>query len=253
MKLEPDVLRETWVKYKADNLIEDRNKLIEHYEPLVSYVSSRINVSLSSSMDKGDLYSYGIFGLFDALEKFDIHRGIKFETYGISRIRGAIIDELRALDWVPRSVRTSLKELEAARLVLEGFGNYNPSDSDLAEALDWDIAVVRRVQGDRNSLSVFSIQSMLEASESEAAMSAEDRLEDIGESTPEFAIKSKEIIEALANGISKLSDKELILLALYYVEGLTLSEIGAMLNVTESRVCQIHTKAISDLQLKLKG
>jgi RNA polymerase sigma factor (sigma-70 family) len=172
----PDVVARLWDDFKQRQGIDARERLILHYSPLVKFVAGRVGSGLPQNLEQADLVSYGIFGLIDAIEKFDPARGFKFETYAIARIKGAIIDELRSIDWVPRSVRAKARAIERAEV--------------------------------------------------------------------------DEMKHLLADAINRVPDRERLVLTLYYYEGLTLSEIGDVLGVTESRVCQIHTKAILQLRAR---
>jgi RNA polymerase sigma factor for flagellar operon FliA len=246
-----DELGMRWDAFKTSGDGDAREKLILHYAPLVKYVASRVATGLPSSVDQSDLVSYGMFGLIDALEKFEPGRGNKFETYAIPRIKGAIIDELRAMDWVPRSIRFKARELEKAQADLEAMLKRQPSEGELAERL----GVTRRELHDMltqiSFVSVLALDEVVSAGADRGEqVSLIDTLADKG-IDPTGGVESQETRGLLAAAINSLSEREKIVVTLYYFEGLTLAEIGEILGVTESRVCQIHTKAVGGLRGQL--
>lgn len=246
-----DELARLWESYKADGSGDARERLILHYAPLVKYVASRVATGLPASVEQADLVSYGMFGLIDALEKFEPARGNKFETYAIPRIKGAIIDELRAMDWVPRSVRFKAREMEKAHADLESIHKRAPTEREMAERLGISISELHDVVSQISFVSVLALDELLSVgSDRSDSISLIDTLADrnLG---PGFGLESQETRGMLAAAIGSLSDREKIVVTLYYFEGLTLSEIGDVLGVTESRVCQIHTKAVNQLRLQL--
>src|SRR5262245_59729666 len=228
-----------------------REKLILHYAPLVKYVASRVATGLPSSVDQHDLVSYGMFGLIDALEKFESGRGNKFETYAIPRIKGAIIDELCAMDWVPRSIRFKARELEKATADLEAMLKRQPSDEELAERLGMSRRELHDMVAQISFVSVLALDEVVSAgSDRGEQVALIDTLPDKG-IDPTWGVESQETRGLLAAAINSLSEREKIVVTLYYFEGLTLAEIGEILGVTESRVCQIHTKAVGGLRGQL--
>jgi RNA polymerase sigma factor for flagellar operon FliA len=228
-----------------------REKLILHYAPLVKYVASRVATGLPSSVDQHDLVSYGMFGLIDALEKFEPGRGNKFETYAIPRIKGAIIDELRAMDWVPRSVRFKARELEKAQADLEAMLKRQPSEEELADRLGMSRSELHQMVSQISFVSVLALDEVVgSGSDRGESVALIDTLADKG-LDPTWGLESQETRGMLAAAINSLSEREKIVVTLYYFEGLTLSEIGEILGVTESRVCQIHTKAVGGLRGQL--
>jgi RNA polymerase sigma factor FliA len=246
-----DELAARWDAFKADADDEAREKLILHYAPLVKYVASRVATGLPSSVDQHDLVSYGMFGLIDALEKFEPGRGNKFETYAIPRIKGAIIDELRAMDWVPRSVRFKARELEKAQADLEAMLKRQPSDEELAERLGMSRRELHDMVAQISFVSVLALDEVVSAgSDRGEQVALIDTLPDKG-IDPTWGVESQETRGLLAAAINSLSEREKIVVTLYYFEGLTLAEIGEILGVTESRVCQIHTKAVGGLRGQL--
>jgi RNA polymerase sigma factor for flagellar operon FliA len=241
-----------WARFKGEGRTEDRDALIVHYAPLVKYVAGRVAVGLPQNVDQSDLVSYGIFGLIDAIEKFDLARGFKFETYAISRIKGAIIDELRSIDWVPRSVRAKARNLEKAYSKLESELHRTPTDAELAEELDLTDAQLQQTFSQISFIGLVALDETLSGAGGERgeAMSLGDTVPDTGPG-PMASYEVEEMRQILADAINGMPEREKIVLTLYYYEGLTLAEIGQVLGVTESRVCQIHTKSVIHLRAKI--
>jgi RNA polymerase sigma factor FliA len=247
----PDELVELWQEFKATAAAEARERLILHYAPLVKYVATRVATGLPASVEQADLVSYGMFGLIDALEKFEPARGNKFETYAIPRIKGAIIDELRAMDWVPRSVRFKAREIEKAVADLESMLKRAPAEKEVAERLGVSVSELHDVITQISFVSVLALDELLSVgSDRGEQVSLLDTLADKG-TDPTSGVEGQETRALLAGAINSLSEREKIVVTLYYFEGLTLAEIGDILGVTESRVCQIHTKAVNQLRLQL--
>ena len=246
-----DELAIRWEVFKQTADGDAREKLILHYAPLVKYVASRVASGLPSSVDQHDLVSYGMFGLIDALEKFEPGRGNKFETYAIPRIKGAIIDELRAMDWVPRSVRFKARELEKAQADLEAMLKRQPTEEELADRLGMNRRELHEMVSQISFVSVLALDEVVSAgSDRGESVALIDTLADKG-IDPTWGVESQETRGMLAAAINSLSEREKIVVTLYYFEGLTLAEIGEILGVTESRVCQIHTKAVGGLRGQL--
>jgi RNA polymerase sigma factor for flagellar operon FliA len=246
-----DELAIRWDSFKRDADADAREKLILHYAPLVKYVASRVATGLPASVDQHDLVSYGMFGLIDALEKFEPGRGNKFETYAIPRIKGAIIDELRAMDWVPRSIRFKARELEKAQADLEAKLKRRPSEGELAERLGMSRRELHAMVSQISFVSVLALDEVVSAgSDRGDQVTLMDTIADKG-LDPTWGVESQEMRGMLAAAINSLSEREKIVVTLYYFEGLTLAEIGEILGVTESRVCQIHTKAVGGLRGQL--
>jgi RNA polymerase sigma factor for flagellar operon FliA len=245
-------LRSLWEKFKATGDSGTRERLILHYSPLVKYVAGRVGVGLPPNIEQADLVSYGIFGLIDAIEKFDITRAIKFETYAISRIRGAIIDELRAIDWIPRSVRYKAREVERAYAALEGELHRTPTEPEVAERLGMTLDELHQVFSQVSYVNVVALDELLTVGgEKGDKLSLVDTLEDTKAEDPVAAFETEETKFLLARAINQLPEREKIVVTLYYYEGLTLAEIGRVLGVTESRICQMHTKAVLQLRAKM--
>jgi RNA polymerase sigma factor FliA len=240
-----------WARYKDEQDSAARDQLILNFSPLVKYVAGRLASSLPQTVDTADLISYGIFGLIDAIEKFDPARAIKFETYAISRIKGAIIDELRAMDWVPRSVRSRAREIEAAYVALENSLRRVPSDREVAEHMGISIKEFQDVLAKLSYTSVVSFEELWVGGERDEGQNAIGSIKDDTAEDPVAIFETGEIKDILAGAIDKLPERERTVIALYYYEGLTLKEIGQVLGVTESRVSQLHTKAVLRLRAKL--
>jgi RNA polymerase sigma factor for flagellar operon FliA len=241
-----------WKDYKASKDEKLRERLILHYSPLVKYVAGRVGVGLPPNIEQADLVSYGIFGLIDAIEKFDLERAIKFETYAISRIKGAIIDELRSIDWIPRSVRYKAREVEKAYAALEAKLHRSPTEAEVAEELGIKLEELHTIFSQVSFVNVVALDELLSAGgEKGDKLSLVDTLEDTKAEDPVAAFETEETKYLLAKAINTLPEREKIVVTLYYYEGLTLAEIGQVLGVTESRICQMHTKAVLQLRGKI--
>jgi RNA polymerase sigma factor for flagellar operon FliA len=246
-----DELGQHWHRFKSTGEDDAREKLILHYAPLVKYVASRVATGLPASVEQADLVSYGMFGLIDALTKFEPGRGNKFETYAIPRIKGAIIDELRAMDWVPRSIRFKAREIEKAHTDLESMLKRQPTEQEMAERLGITRRELHDVVSQVSFVSVLALDELVSVGADRGEqVSLIDTLADRG-IDPTSGVESQETRGLLAAAINELSEREKIVVTLYYFEGLTLAEIGQILGVTESRVCQIHTKAVGGLRGQL--
>lgn len=241
--LTDEQLNEAWDLYKNQGVSSAREILIIHYTPLVTTVAKRIGVTLPSHISDEDLVSYGVFGLLDAIEKFDLERSVKFQTYASQRIHGAIIDELRAIDWVPRSVRSQVRSINQATQELETQLQRQPTDGEIANQLEIPIAELHHMRGQQNYIHLGSLDALVDP-DGESEYSLMNQLEDIRSDSPNSVLNLEEIKRSLARVIRALDERETVVLALYYYEGLTLAQIGRALRVTESRVCQLHTRAI---------
>ncbi|MFE5584206.1 RNA polymerase sigma factor WhiG [Kitasatospora sp. NPDC056531] len=245
-------LEELWRSYKETGDQRLREQLILHYSPLVKYVAGRVGVGLPSNVEQADFVSSGVFGLIDAIEKFDIGRAIKFETYAISRIRGAIIDELRALDWIPRSVRQKAKAVERTYATLEARLRRTPHDPEVAAEMGIAIEDLHAIFSQLSLANVVALDELLHpVGEGGDRLSLMDTLEDHGADDPVEVAEDRELRRLLAQAVNTLPEREKTVVTLYYYEGLTLAEIGQVLGVTESRVSQIHTKSVLQLRAKL--
>ena len=247
-----DSIQMAWEEYKDSAAPSARDQLILNYSPLVKYVAGRVAVGLPANIEQADLISYGIFGLIDAIDKYELDRGIKFETYAISRIRGAIIDELRAIDWVPRSVRFKAREVEKAYTSLENRLKRPPSDAEIAEEMGVTPADLGRIYTQLSTVSLVALDELMSVDgERGDKLSLVETLEDTKTAGPVGTLESEEMKLILAEAINRLPEREKIVITLYYYEGLTLAEIGQVLGVTESRICQMHTKAVLALRGKI--
>jgi RNA polymerase sigma factor for flagellar operon FliA len=245
-------LRSLWETFKATGDSALRERLILHYSPLVKYVAGRVGVGLPPNIEQADLVSYGIFGLIDAIEKFDLERAIKFETYAINRIRGAIIDELRSIDWIPRSVRFKAREVEKAYQSLEAKLQRTPTEAEVAHELGVKLEELHAIFSQVSFVNVVALDELLHAGgERGDKMTLGDTLEDPKAPDPINLFEGEETKYILAKAINTLPEREKIVVTLYYYEGLTLAEIGQVLGVTESRICQMHTKAVLQLRGKI--
>lgn len=226
-----------------------RDRLVLHYAPLVKYVAGRVGTGLPSHVEVSDLIQSGIFGLVDAIEKFEPERGLKFETYAMQRIRGAILDDLRAQDWVPRSVRSRARDVERALERLEAKLQRSATDNELADELELSTDELRELFAQLQMTSVVALDDLIGVGNAAASLAEtlpDDRAED-----PVAALVDRDSRRQLAEAVERLSDRDRIVVTLYYFENLTLAEIGKVLGVTESRVCQLHTRAVLRLRSKL--
>ena len=245
-------IAELWRDYKTTKQDRLRERLILHYSPLVKYVAGRVGVGLPPNIEQADLVSYGIFGLMDAIEKFDLERAIKFETYAISRIKGAIIDELRAIDWIPRSVRYKAREVEKAYAALEARLHRTPTEAEVAGELEISLDDLHTIFSQVSFVNVVALDELLSSGgERGDKLSLVDTLQDTRAEDPVGVFETEETKFLLARAIGTLPEREKIVVTLYYYEGLTLAEIGQVLGVTESRISQMHTKAVLQLRGKL--
>jgi RNA polymerase sigma factor FliA len=249
--VDPEI-RALWERYRESSGADVREQLILTYAPLVKYVAGRVGIGLPATIEHADLVSYGMFGLIDAIQRFDLAKGVKFETYAITRIKGAIIDELRSVDWVPRSVRAKARTIDRAMQKLEGELRRTPTDEELAD----EIGVSKGELADMlEKVSFTSIVALDEAlnvgGERGERLALIDTLQDINAIGPEENVDDIETKRLLLEVIDRLSEREKTVVALYYFEGMTLAQIGGILGVTESRVCQIHTKAVLSLRSKM--
>lgn len=240
-------IQDLWADYKGSGDEGSREGLILHYSPLVKFVAGRVGSGLPRNVDQNDLVSFGMFGLIDAVDKFEPERGFKFETYAVNRIKGAILDELRALDWVPRSVRSRAREIQRTMAELEHRFQRTPSEDEVADSMGVSADTLRGQLGEIANLGFVALDELLTASEKDSG-SMSEVIPDPLALDPSGSFEKEETRYLLADSINRLPDRERLVLTLYYYEGLTLAEIGGVLNVTESRVCQIHTKAVMSLR-----
>ncbi len=246
-------LRELWRRYKSDGDHRARERLVLAYSPLVKYVAGRTAAGLPPHVEEADLISYGLSGLIAAIERFDPAREIKFETYAIMRIKGAIIDELRAMDWVPRSVRARAREVERANAKLEHTLQRAPTDKEIAAEMKVSVDELNDSLLAISHSSMVALDELWSTSDSSGdQVSLMDTLEDTTAPDPAKALDVGDLKDRIADSIATLPEREKLVIALYYYENLTLREIGEVLGVTESRVSQLHTKAVLRLRSRMQ-
>jgi RNA polymerase sigma factor FliA len=247
-------LRELWRRYKESGDKYAREQLVLAFSPLVKYVAGRMSTGLPAHVEESDLISYGLLGLISAIERFDPDREIKFETFAITRIKGSIIDELRSLDWVPRSVRARARQIEKANAMLEHRLHRAPTDAEVAAELEMSVEEFQESLTRISNSSVIALDELWTLSDSSGdQVSLLDTIQDPDAIDPAHAMDATETKDRLADAIARLPEREKLVVALYYYENLTLREIGEVLGVTESRVSQLHTKAVLRLRSRLQG
>ena len=232
---------------------ENREEVIVKYSPMIKYVANRIAMRLPPHVEVDDLISVGVLGLMDAISKYDPTRGAKFKTYAEFRVRGAILDELRSMDWVPRSVRQKASNVDAVVQKLQGKLNRNPEDEEVAKEMDLSLDKVYDTLNETKSMPVFSLEDLGIAKETGEQQSLLDCLAGKADADPQTQIRLTELKGIIAKSIDTLPEKERLMVSLYYYEELTMKEIGVVLDITESRVSQIHSKAVYHLRTKLKS
>ncbi|HEY1407054.1 MAG TPA: RNA polymerase sigma factor WhiG [Spirochaetota bacterium] len=238
------------VKSKGQDM-ELRDYFVMKYSPLVKYVAGKVSMGMPQSIEFDDLVSYGTFGLIDAINKYDPDRGIKFKTYAMTRIRGAIFDELRSIDWIPRSIRQQAKKIEQAIAELENKLGRTVEDEEIARELGISTDDFQSVLSKVSGTSMLSLNDIWFLGDDSDELSILETLEAPDNMNPDVLIEKEEIKDFIVDAIKKLPDKERKVIVLYYYEDLTLKEIGQVLDVTESRVSQLHTKAIMRLRGRL--
>jgi RNA polymerase sigma factor for flagellar operon FliA len=246
-------IRGVWVEYRRTRDRALRDRLIVTYAPLVKYVAGRLGSGLPAHVEEADLVSYGLLGLIGAIDRYDPDLDIKFETYAIARIRGAILDELRALDWVPRSVRARARAIERAIATLEAKLGRAPTDEEIAQKVGITTEELEESLVDIGRSSIAALDELWTSSGEGDQVSLLDTLEDSSAPRPAEALDDTELRETLADAIAHLPEREKVVITLYYFEELTLREIGEVLGVTESRISQLHTKAVLRLKARLSG
>jgi len=244
------VVEALWRRWVRDRDAADRERLILHHAPLVKYVAGRLSVGITAAVDAGDLISYGMFGLIDAIERFDPDRGTRFESYAIPRIRGAIVDELRATDWVPRAVRDHGRAVQTAVAELEATLRRTPTDAELAGHMGIDVDRLHHILDQVSLTSLVALDQLFVDAEG-GQSSLADTLHDPQAIDPQGRVERVEQRQALRVAISRLDERDRAVIVLYYLEGMTLAQIGDILRVTESRVSQLHTRAVLALRAKL--
>ncbi len=237
MSIEVGSVEDLWRQYKATGSSELRNQLVLQYSPLVKYVSGRVRSGLPQNVESADLVSEGVIGLMDAIDKFEPARGLQFQTYAVPRIRGAIIDSIRAADWVPRSVRSRQRDVDRAREALQQRLSYTPSDDEVCAEAGITLKELRELKDRPNSFS--------HAEDDEIAA-----LDDLAPAV-DAALEDEDTRRSLLAALRTLPERDQIVITLYFFEGLTLGEIGQVLSVTESRVSQLRTRATASLRTSL--
>jgi RNA polymerase sigma factor for flagellar operon FliA len=237
-------VEELWAAYLAEPTRALRDRLVVHYTPLLRAVAHRLGSALPSYVEVADLVQCGVFGLIDAVERFDRERCPRFESYAVPRIRGAILDELRAQDWVPRTVRGRVRELERAQERLEGRLQRAATDAELAEELGLQVQEVRAIG---RQVQLISVEALDESSGGVSEVLADD-----GAPDPMAVVQAAEMLRQLAFAVAQLEERDRDVVRLYYLENRTLAEIGRLLGVTESRVCQLHTRLVGRLRGRLE-
>jgi len=238
-----------WAQFRQDNDPQERQRLLEQYLPLVKNVAGRMAMGFPKSVEVCDLINTGVIGLIEAMSKFDPARGVKFETYAVPRIRGAILDELRSLDWVPRSTRAKSREIDKATARLENQLGRRPSQRELAKTLKVSTGELFSAVDDISSATMLSLDEMIYKEEDNRQVPRVETLPDLTSESVLGELEKQELKAYLVQAISHLTEQERLVVALYYYEELTLKEIGEVMQISESRVSQIHTKSV----LKLRG
>ncbi len=245
----PQRQQELWKKYKKTGDPAIKEQLILEYADLIKYVAGRLSIYFGSNVEYDDLVGYGVFGLIDAIEKFDIEKKVKFETYASLRIRGAIIDSIRDLDWAPRSLRKKGKELERAYFEVENRLGHSASDQEVADHMGITTDELNKLLQEVNMSQMISLEDYLDQNH-EAGLDGLTMERDA--TRPEQRMEVVELRETLADAIEKLPEKERMVVTLYYYEELTLKEISHIMKVSESRISQLHTKAIMRMRSRLE-
>jgi RNA polymerase sigma factor for flagellar operon FliA len=242
---------ELWFEYRKTHDSAIREGFIKQYAPLVKYVAGKVAVGMPNNVEFDDLVGYGVFGLLDAIDKYDPEKNVKFKTYAVTRIRGAIFDELRLIDFVPRSVRQKTREIETTISSLEAQLGRTASDQEIAGALGMDETEYMKVIQKISGTSIISLNDLWYSGDDNDKVSIGDSIESPSSLNPDVMVVNEEIRRVIIEAINELPDKEKKILVLYYYEDLTLKDIGRVLQVTESRVSQLHTKAVLHLRSKL--
>lgn len=240
-----------WKDYIKSRKPEIREYIVNKYAPLVKYVAGKVAVGMPHNVEFDDLVSYGTFGLLDAIDKFDPAKEVKFKTYAMTRVRGAIFDELRTIDWIPRSIRQKAKQVEKIIVELENKMGRTVDDEEIADELDMSVDEFRTLVSKISGTSLVSLNGIWQASDDSDELSFIETIESPDNMNPDVMVEREEIKQHIMEAIKKLPDREKKVVVLYYYEDLTLKEIGEVLEVTESRVSQLHTKAIMRLRGRL--
>ena len=248
-KASDEEIKQVWIDYRADPARKDlRNRLVERYLPLVRYNGERIWARLPEGVELDDLISAGVFGLMDAIDAFDLSRGVKFETYCVPRIRGAMLDELRTMDWVPRLVRSKASKLGEATKTLETKLGRHPTEAELAEHMELSVPELEKMLLDANAVNLISLNKKWYETDSYKDVREIDILEDKKGEDPTRRVHKTDLMRLVTKGLNR---NERLIIILYYYEELTMKEIGATLNLSESRVSQMHSSIVQRLQSQL--
>lgn len=243
--------QQLWKKFKKTKDPKIRDKFVKQYAPLVKYVAGKVAIGMPHNVEFDDLVGFGVFGLFDAIEKFDPDKHVKFKTYAVTRIRGAIFDELRSIDWVPRSVRQKSREIEDTIHRLEASFGRSVSDEEIAKEMNMSMDEFQKTMMKVSGTSILSLNDVWYNDDENDKVTIVDSIESPNSLNPDTIVEKEEIKRVIIEAINELPEKEKKVLVLYYYEDLTLKEIGQVLEVTESRISQLHTKAIMRLRSKL--
>lgn len=244
-----DEIMEVWKQYKPDCTDKKlRNQLMERYFPLVKYNGERIWQRLPDGVELDDLISAGVFGLMDAIDAFDLERGVKFETYCVPRIRGAMLDELRTMDWVPRLVRSKASKINEATKKLEARFGRPPTVQEMSEHMELTVKEVEKMMSDANAVGLISLNKKWYETDSYKDVREIDVLEDKKGEDPTRRIQKNDLMRLVTKGLNR---NERLIIILYYYEELTMKEIGATLDLSESRVSQMHSSIVNRLQNQL--
>jgi RNA polymerase sigma factor for flagellar operon FliA len=244
-------LDELWSAFTRERSQVLRDRLVLHYAPMVKYVAGRVGTGLPQHVDAGDLVQAGVFGLIDAIDRFEPERGWKFETYAMQRVRGAILDDLRAQDWVPRSVRSKARAVQAALARLESNLRRSPTDAEVAAEAELTLPELHALYKEMSMTSVIALDDLVGGDGESGGLSAADVLADEHAPDPVAVLESEESRRLLAEAVAGLPERDRTVVTLYYFENLTLAEIGTVLGVTESRICQLHTRAVLRLRTRI--
>lgn len=244
-------VQEAWIQYKQNGSVDARNQLIEAYLPIVKFHADRISAKIHHQTDAEDLMAAGVFGLMDAMDAFDFDRGIKFETFAAHRVRGAILDELRTTDWVPRLVRSRTAKVESVKNRLTSITGQNPTDDEIADEMGVDAEEFSKIRKDVGATGFVSLNQQLGETNSgtDRDLFAEDVLSDPAQENPLELVQRSELKDIILN---QLSRTERLLIVLYYYEGMTMKEISLTFDISESRVCQLHSLVLGKLRTEMR-
>ena len=249
-KISEDVV-DVWIEFKKDQTQQAlRNRLMERYLPLVRYNAERVWAKLPEGVDLNDLMSAGVFGLMDAIEAYDMERGVKFETYCVPRIRGAMLDELRTMDWVPRLVRSKASKLEAARKAVVAKTGRPPTDAELASEMGLSVQEFEKHKNEASAIGLVSLNKKWYETDSYKDVREVDVLQDAKGEDPTNGIQKMDVMKVVTKGLNR---NERLIIILYYYEELTMKEIGNTLGLSESRVSQMHSSIVNRLKEQLNG